>query len=105
MSAFDVFLLPSIHEGLPVVAAEAQALGVKCVFSKHIDNTCDRNVGLMTFLPITDDSIADWVTASLRSSKCMERSEIIKRYIEDCYDLKEGTKLLQSEYLELLNNI
>jgi glycosyltransferase EpsF len=27
LSAFDVFLLPSIHEGLPVVAAEAQALG------------------------------------------------------------------------------
>ena len=105
LSAFDVFLLPSIHEGLPVVAAEAQALGVKCVFSKHIDNTCDRKVGLMTFLPITDDSIIDWVTESLRTSKCLDRSDIIKHYIEDCYDLTEGTMLLQREYLELLNNI
>lgn len=33
MQAIDVFLLPSRFEGLPVVAIEAQAAGLPCVFS------------------------------------------------------------------------
>jgi hypothetical protein len=58
----------------------------------------------MTFLQITNDSINDWVTESLRTSKCLERSEIIKHFIEDCYDLEEARILLQRENLDLLNN-
>ena len=38
------------------------------------------------------------------TSKCLERSEIIKHFIEDCYDLEEARILLQREYLDLLNN-
>ena len=32
LSMFDVFVLPSLHEGLPVVSAESQALGLKTIF-------------------------------------------------------------------------
>lgn len=39
-NVFDIFLLPSLWEGLPVVALEAQASGLKCVFA----NTVDKNV-------------------------------------------------------------
>lgn len=105
LSTFDILLLPSIHEGLPVVAAEAQALGLKCIFSKHIDNTCDRNVGLMKFLPITDEAINDWVVESLKPHLYPERSDIIKHFVDDCYEITEGAKLLQYEYLKLLKNI
>lgn len=31
--AFDVFLLPSLYEGLPVVGVEAQAAGLLCYLS------------------------------------------------------------------------
>lgn len=35
-SMFDVFCLPSLYEGLPVVGVEAQANGVKTIFSNNV---------------------------------------------------------------------
>ena len=39
-SAFDLFLLPSLWEGLPVVSIESQISGLKCAYSKNIDMNC-----------------------------------------------------------------
>jgi glycosyltransferase involved in cell wall biosynthesis len=38
----DVFVMPSLHEGLPVTGVEAQASGLPCVFSDAIT----KEVGL-----------------------------------------------------------
>ena len=39
MQAMDIFLLPSLFEGLPLVGIEAQMAGLPCIFSKNIDKT------------------------------------------------------------------
>lgn len=36
MQAFDIFILPSRFEGLPIVGVEAQLSGLPCLFSKNI---------------------------------------------------------------------
>lgn len=37
-SAFDVFLMPSLYEGLPIVGIEAQCEGLPCYFSDQISH-------------------------------------------------------------------
>ena len=41
LSAMDLFLLPSLHEGLPLVLVEAQASGLTCVVSDTVAREAD----------------------------------------------------------------
>lgn len=50
LSESDYMLIPSLREGLPTVALEAQAMGVPCFLSDNI--TRETDCGLCTFLPI-----------------------------------------------------
>lgn len=56
-NAFDVFVLPSHYEGLPLVGVEAQACGVPCVFSDKITGEVDIVHGVNMFMPISKKSM------------------------------------------------
>ena len=59
MSASDILLLPSLYEGFPLVGIEAQANGLKCIFSDNITREVKINCNV-DFLSIKDSK--EWVS-------------------------------------------
>lgn len=81
LSMTDIFLLPSLHEGLPTVVVEAQAANTYSIVSDRVTNECDLDLGLVTFLPLCDKD--SWVKkVSLYEEKMISTSVIYKR-LED----------------------
>lgn len=59
MAGADIMLMPSLHEGFPVVLVESQAIGLPSILSENIAGEVDLNLGLIKFLPL--DNINSWV--------------------------------------------
>lgn len=84
MNLFDVFLLPSLFEGLPLVAIEAQAAGTKCVVSNGVTREIDMGLGLVKHLPIDDYSLGLWENEIFDNNIV----ELDKNYVESQLTLK-----------------
>lgn len=64
VNEIDLFILPSIYEGLGLVLLEAQAAGVPCLVSESIQPEADLQVGLLKKLNLSDD-LEIWINAAL----------------------------------------
>ena len=74
LGAMDAFLLPSSHEGLPLVLMEAQAAGLPCIFSDNISEEADIVKHLVKRLPV-DGSAATWAAAILNLRRNRPKSK------------------------------
>lgn len=64
LRALDVFVFPSLHEGLPLVALEAQAAGLPLVVADHLTRELTVLPDLFTWLPLAAPHAA-WADAAL----------------------------------------
>ena len=95
LSAFDVFALPSLYEGMPNVVIEAQATGLPCLVGDNV--TKQANVtGLVEFLPITDSTIWANTLATGMSYSCRTNTKEI--LASAGYDIVQAT----DEFVRLL---
>jgi glycosyltransferase involved in cell wall biosynthesis len=73
LGAMDVFLLPSFHEGLPVVGIEAQAAGLPMVLSDTITPELDAVPGLVHRVSLQQPA-THWAEVVLASRTGTDRS-------------------------------
>ena len=102
LSAMDLFLLPSLHEGLPLVLVEAQASGLTCVVSDTVAREADLTE-TSWYLPIS--TVEPW-SKVIRDKNYLgknrnERSkQNIERIKEKGYDLEQNANLLRQIYID-----
>lgn len=95
LQAMDVFLFPSLYEGLPLSIIEAQAAGLPCVISDNVPPEC-----IVTDLieaASLDDALAKWeiVITSQKSVKRKDTYELIKK---SGFDVKSNVLVLEKMY-------
>ncbi len=99
MQAADAFLLPSIYEGLPIVAVEAQAAGLPCFLSDTISEETKIIDSLVKFLPLQEPET--WSREILKSRE--EKRISRKKEITDAgYDLNHQQRNLEKLLQKIL---
>lgn len=80
LSAMDMIVMPSLHEGLPLSLIEAQASGLRCLVSDNITREVDKT-GNLTFLPL-DAGAACWACEIGKMSAEVDRTALSQKAIE-----------------------
>ncbi len=102
LQAFDLFLFPSLYEGLPVTLVEAQASGVKIVASSTITPEVDIT-GLITFCDLKDTP--EYWSTKVTENLTYERSNMLDTIVAGHYDIVENAKKIQDFYLKQTGDV
>lgn len=99
-SAIDVFVLPSIYEGLPVVLVEAQCSGLYCVISDVV--TDEMNIDKHLVSVSLRDDVKTWAEKILSIPKT-ERAKFYSNHEDELnkYEITNTVKYLEKLYYNL----
>lgn len=102
LCAMDLFLLPSLHEGLPLVLVEAQASGLICLVSDTVAKEADLT-NTNKYLSIND--VEQWTELIKKIVHSTwnrdEHSRInIAKIKEKGYDIEQNADYLRQIYIE-----
>ena len=98
LSAMDVFVFPSLYEGMPNTVIEAQATGLPCVIADTI--TAEANItGLVKYLPLSLSS-SEWAKVVLNTISSI-RKDSHNYFVIHEYDIESVAK----EFVSILGMI
>ncbi len=101
LSASDVFLFPSLYEGLPVTMVEAQASGIRCFISDAIPSQCilGNDVSVMSL----NDSPEKWAEEITCFADGYTRPDRYESIADAGFDIKANAKWLEEFYITEYN--
>lgn len=97
MQAMDVFVFPSLYEGIPLTLIEAQAAGLPCLVSDGVPKECAKT-DLVTRCELKDGAQV-WAEQILWMCGAARRDTSVQ-IAQSGYDLKENALWLQNYYLD-----
>lgn len=100
LQAMDVFILPSLREGLGIVNIEAQAAGLPCIVSTGIPKEAKLTKDFI-FLSL-DAPISEWSNAMLQY-KSFVRKNNKECIVNAGYDISKSAKMVQELYFSKIN--
>lgn len=99
MQAMDVFLLPSIYEGLGRVLIEAQAADLPCVVSAKVIPEEAKILETYETVPLSWTS-EKWADRVIKSAEYHERKNRLKEIQQAGYDIRSVAKELEKLYID-----
>lgn len=99
LQAMDVFVFPSLYEGLPVTLVEVQASGLPCLISDKVPIEC-KMTGAVQQISL-NKAPEIWAERAMEASK-MPRKNTYEEIRAAGYDIVENAKRLQNMYEEMM---
>lgn len=98
--AMDIFIFPSLYEGLGMALIEAQCSGLQCIASSFVSRETEITPNI-EFLSL-ELNPSNWAKEALRKTKNYLRKDYSNNIISNNYDINIEVKKLEEKYKSLL---
>lgn len=99
MQAMDVFIFPSLYEGLPLSVVEAQAAGLPCLISDGVPIEC-KLTDLVKQIPLSSGAEL-WAESVIEVARTERRDMYPSIYVSG-FDIGENTRKLEEYYRSMV---
>lgn len=101
LQAMDVFVFPSLYEGLPVTLVEVQASGLPCLISDKVPIECKMTEAVQQIS--LNETPEIWAERAMEATQ-MPRKNTYEEIRAAGYDIVENAKRLQKMYEEMIES-
>lgn len=100
MQSFNLFILPSLFEGLPVTMIEAQSKSLKCIISDKVPKECiiTDNVEVIGL----NEDINVWADKILKYKNSYKKKSMYEEIVKKKFDIKENALNMEKFYVNAL---